>query len=381
MTEENIVHKGLEGVTVSETKVGFVDGEAGRLVYRGYNIEDLVENATYEEVSYLLINGYLPDKKELENYGSALKNASRLPEEIVEFIEKSAEAYPTSVLRTAVSYLGQIDPASVQPDLPQQKEIAISLVGRIPSLVATIQRIRNGEKYVEPSQELSVAGNLLYQSSGKKPEKNMERVMDVCLMLHADHGSNASTFSSLVTISTLSDFYSAVTAAISTLKGPLHGGANEMALRMIMEAERSGDPAKFIADKLSRKEKIMGFGHRVYKVYDPRARILKNYAKEATVREGQENLFKTAQLIEDTMIARLGSKGIFPNVDFYSGMVYQSLGFRPDMFTSLFAASRISGWSARSLEYLSDNKLFRPRSSYTGERGPLRFIPLNERKK
>ncbi|MCL4315155.1 MAG: citrate/2-methylcitrate synthase [Candidatus Thermoplasmatota archaeon] len=379
MPEENIVHKGLEGVTVSETKVGFVDGEAGRLVYRGYNIEDLVENATYEEVSFLLINGYLPNKKELDGYCSALNRAGRLPAEIVDFIAASAEAYPTSVLRTAISYLGQMDDASVKPDFSQQREIAIGLIGKIPSLVATIQRARNGEKYIEPSPDLSVAGNILYQSSGKKPDKKIGRVMDVCLMLHADHGSNASTFSSMVTISTLSDMYSAVTAAVSTLKGPLHGGANEMALKMIKDAQRSGDAAAFISDKLSKKEKIMGFGHRVYKVYDPRARILKNYAREATASEGREILFKTAQIIEDTMISKLGSKGIFPNVDFYSGMVYESLGFRPEMFTSLFAASRITGWSARSLEYLADNKLFRPRSSYVGERGPLTFVPLAKR--
>ncbi|MCL4343082.1 MAG: citrate synthase/methylcitrate synthase [Candidatus Thermoplasmatota archaeon] len=377
--DANTVFKGLEGVIVSETKVGFVDGEAGRLVYRGFNIEELVQHSSYEEVSFLLINGHLPTASELKSYRDVIMKSSSLPSEVIDLIWAHSNKYPTSLLRTAVSLLGANDTRADHITDSDQKEIGVELVGKVPALVSSIRRAAEGGKYVKPSPDLSLAGNMLYQSTGKKPDKSSERIMDVCLMLHADHGSNASTFSSLVTISSLSDIYSALTSAIGTLKGPLHGGANEMALKLIMEVGKPENVEEVIGGKLEKKEKIMGFGHRVYKVYDPRARILKGFAREVTARNGKGQLFDTAQKIEDVMISKLGTKGIFPNVDFYSGMVYDSLGFHPDMFTSLFAASRTSGWVARSLEYVSDNKLFRPRSSYVGERGPLAYIPIEKR--
>ncbi len=377
--EANTIYKGLEGVTVSETKVGFVDGEAGRLVYRGYNIEDLTEHSSYEEVAYLLINGHLPNAKEYQDFTQVLRKSSELSKEVVDLIWTHSESHPTSLLRTAVSLLGANDRRADHALDKDQKDMGMELVGKIPAIVSSIRRAKDGGKYVSPSPELSMAGNMLYQSTGKKPDKTSERIMDVCLMLHADHGSNASTFSSLVTISTLSDIYSALTSAIGTLKGPLHGGANEMALKLIMKIGKPENVEKVIGDMLQKKEKIMGFGHRVYKVYDPRAKILKGFAREVTQKNGKELLFQTAQKVEDTMIMKLGSKGIFPNVDFYSGMVYDSLGFHPDIFTAIFAASRASGWVARSLEYVSDNKLFRPRSSYIGERGPKEYIPIGKR--
>ncbi len=380
MPEDQEVHRGLEGVIVAETKIGFVDGQNGRLVYRGYDIETLVNNSTYEETSYLLINGNLPDRAKLSGYLAELKTRRKVPGKVLDFIDDYAgTSHPMSDLRSALSVLGSMDKDTVMPNLEKQKSMGIDVIARTPVLVAAIKRKWEGKKIVEPSEDLGFSANFLYMSNGSKPTKEQEKVMDTCLILHADHGSNASTFSSLVTISTLSDIYSAVTSGIATLKGPLHGGANELALETIKKVGSPDNAEKVIGDMLARKEKVMGFGHRVYKVYDPRARILKEFARSITKKSGKDNLFATAEAMEKAMINKVGGKGIFPNVDFYSGMVYESLGFQDNIFTPIFAVSRASGWIARSLEYLADNRLFRPKAKYTGETGPREYIPLDKR--
>ncbi|MHB8396243.1 MAG: citrate/2-methylcitrate synthase [Thermoplasmataceae archaeon] len=380
MPEDQEVHRGLEGVIVAETKIGFVDGQNGRLVYRGYDIETLVNNSTYEETSYLLINGNLPDRAKLSGYLAELKTRRKVPGKVLDFIDDYAgTSHPMSDLRSALSVLGSMDKDTMMPNLEKQKSMGIDVIARTPVLVAAIKRKWEGKKIVEPSEDLGFSANFLYMSNGSKPTKEQEKVMDTCLILHADHGSNASTFSSLVTISTLSDIYSAVTSGVATLKGPLHGGANELALETIKKVGSPDNAEKVIGDMLARKEKVMGFGHRVYKVYDPRARILKEFARSITKKSGKDNLFATAEAMEKAMINKVGGKGIFPNVDFYSGMVYESLGFQDNIFTPIFAVSRASGWIARSLEYLADNRLFRPKAKYTGETGPREYIPLDKR--
>ena len=373
--------RGLEGIVAAETKIGYVDGINGILAYRGYDIETLTNQSNYEEVSYLLLFGKLPNEKEYREYISKLKKEMYLEEDVYEIIKKvSKESHPMSSLRTVVSYIGGKDKASVEPDVEQQEEIGIKLIAKMPTLVAAIKRSSSGEDFIKPDPELSYAANFFYQSTGRKPDTVEAKMLDTALILHADHGMNASTFSAMLTISTLSDMYSAITAAISTLKGPLHGGANERALALIQEIGTPDKAEKILAEKMAKKEKIMGFGHRVYKVYDPRAKILKGYAEYVTKKNGQENLFKTATKIEELMVNKLGEKGIFPNVDFYSGILYYSIGFPSNVFTPIFAVGRISGWVARSYEYVQNNRIFRPRSKYTGEKAPRRYVPINERK-
>ncbi|MCL5794689.1 MAG: citrate/2-methylcitrate synthase [Candidatus Thermoplasmatota archaeon] len=380
MQADTEVHKGLEGVIVTESSVGFVDGQAGRLVYRGYNIETLADNSNYEEVAYLLLYGHLPNVKEFENFRARLRTTMDLNADVVALIKSIApKAHPMSVLRTVVSFIGAQDQKSNSTDLRDQEEMSLKLMSKLPAIVGTISRASKGQDAIKPDPELSYAANFLYCSTGKRPDKEHEKIMDTCLILHADHGSNASTFSALVTISTLADMYSAVTSAISTLKGPLHGGANELALETIKKVAKPENAEHVLSEMLAKKEKIMGFGHRVYKVYDPRARILKKYAESVTRRNGKEDLFRTAEQMEKVMISKLGEKGIFPNVDFYSGMVYDSLGFDSRMFTPIFALARIAGWTARSLEYIRDNKLFRPKAKYIGEAGPKEYVGIQKR--
>ena len=373
--------RGLEGVIAAETKIGYVDGQAGRLVYRGYEISELAGKSNYEEVSYLLVNGHLPTQKEYLEYDRKLKKLRNISNEAYDLIRQiGKKAHPMSTLRTVVSFIGSTDSRTVEPDLEEQNELGIDLIAKIPTIVGAINRVYRGEEFVKPDHDLSYSDFFFHQSMGRKPSEVESKMLDTALILHADHGMNASTFACMLTISTLSDMYSAVTSAISALKGPLHGGANERALALIEKVGKPENAQKVIGQMIDNKEKIMGFGHRVYKVYDPRARILKEYAHEVTSRNGKEDLFHTANSIEDVMISKLGSKGIFPNVDFYSGMLYSSIGFSREVFTPIFAVGRISGWVARSLEYVADNRLFRPKALYSGTKELLKYVPINDRK-
>ncbi|MHB8361023.1 MAG: citrate/2-methylcitrate synthase [Thermoplasmataceae archaeon] len=372
--------KGLEGVIAAETEIGFVDGQEGRLVYRGYDINVLCENSNYEEVSYLLIYGKLPTRNQMTEYTNQFRKYSEIPESTMDIIRNfGKEAHPMITLRTVISNLASYDPQESDSSIENQRRIAISIIAKMPALVGAIHRIFNGQEIVKAKDELSYAASFLYYATGKNPDPVETKIMDTALMIHADHGMNASTFSSLVTISTLADIYSATTSAVSTLKGPLHGGANERALKMIMDIGSPDKAESYLAAMIARKEKIMGFGHRVYKVYDPRAKILKKYASYISEKTDQKTLFQTANKIEEIMINKLGEKGIFPNVDFYSGMVYYSMGLKSEIFTPIFALGRISGWVARSLEYLQNNRLFRPKALYIGEKGPKSYIPIQER--
>ena len=379
VTNNPEVHRGLEGVIAASTNIGYVDGQAGMLSYRGYDIKTLAEQSNYEEVSFLLLYGHLPTEDEYRKYVINLRELSELNADLYELIKKiGTKTHPMATLRTAVSYMASSDNREVSETLQDQEGMALNLIAKMPAIVGAIHRVYSGKDIILPDRELGYAANFFYMSIGTRPDPMESKIMDTALILHADHGMNASTFSSLVTISTLADMYSAITSALGTLKGSLHGGANERALKMIQSIGSPEDAEDKLKEMMGRKEKIMGFGHRVYKVYDPRAKILKQYADYIT-QKNDRNLYLTANKIEELMINKLGSKGIFPNVDFYSGMVYNALGFKTEIFTPIFAVGRISGWVARSLEYAADNKLFRPKALYTGERGPLKYVPIHER--
>ncbi len=378
--QETQFSRGLEGVVAAETRIGYVDGLNGKLVYRGYEIGTLTENSNFEEVSYLLLKGKLPDRKEYEEYVSKLRELMPIDDDVYSLIsDLGRKSHPMSALRTVVSYIGGKDQGSVEPDISKQEDISIRLIAKMPTIVGAINRASQGKEFIKPDPDLSYSSNFFHMALGRKPDTIEAKMLDTALILHADHGMNASTFSAMLTISTLSDMYSAVTSAISTLKGPLHGGANERALALIRKVGSPGNAESVIGKMIENKEKIMGFGHRVYKVYDPRAKILKEYAKYVAEKNNTLELFGAAQKIEDVMISKLGGKGIFPNVDFYSGMIYFSMGFQPEIFTPIFALGRTSGWVARALEYLSDNRLFRPKARYVGETELKKYIPISER--
>ncbi len=372
--------KGLEGVISNSTRIGYVDGAAGRLSYRGYTIEDLAEYSTYEETAYLLLSGKLPTRSELENFSDHLTALRKVPDEVLSRItDLPCPCHPMSLLRSGISLLECIDETcSIAEDLPTKKEAGIKLIAQTATLTAAIARHLAGKEPVDPDPSLPHGANFLYMLRGSRAEPLEERVMDLSLILHADHGMNASTFAAMVVASTLSDLHSAVLAGISTLKGPLHGGANERVIRMLTGISSNSEAEAFVEKAISEKTKIMGFGHRVYKTYDPRARILQHYAKELTALAGNKPLFEIAQIIEGRVTEAYGEKGIFPNVDFYSGLIYHSLGIGNTLFTPIFAVSRIAGWVARILEYLEDNRLFRPRAVYNGPR-ELPYLPIPER--
>ncbi len=372
--------KGLEGVPATETVLSYINGKEGKLYYLGIPIEEWAEHSTYEEVAFALLKRKLPTKDELEIFDAALKNSREIPDDVIDFIydtyDISPDAHPMSVLRSTVSLLESYDDDAKKDDLQAKFRISIRLISRFPTIVAYIDRARKGLDPIPPDHSLGHAANFLYMLTGKRPSDYEARVMDVALILHADHGMNASTFTSLVIASTLSDMYSAIVGGIGALKGPLHGGANERVLRMLEEIGSEGNVESYIDNALSQKKKIFGFGHRVYKAYDPRARILKSIAEELSKNSKYYNI---AVKVEDYMMKKLSHKGIFPNVDFYSGMVYNALGISTDLFTPIFAIGRVAGWCAHILEYLEDNRIFRPKSIYKGELDKP-YVPIEQRK-
>ncbi len=373
--------KGLEGVIACESKLGYIDGQKGWLIYRGIEIGDLAEHSTYEETAYLLLFGKLPTRKELDEFTQKLVNYRTIDPRVADIIKSMPPtAHPMALLRTAFSALGTYEnPEKVDEfDLEAWTELGIKAISQMATVAAEVGRLRAGLPPVAPDPNLNHASNFFYMLTGKKPNELEADVMNKALILHADHGMNASTFTSMVVASSLSDIYSAITGGLSSLKGPLHGGANERTLKMFMEIGEPENAKAYIEDKLARKVKIMGMGHRVYKAYDPRAKILKSYAERLAKLSGNEKLYIISQEVEKVMIERLGKKGIFPNVDYYSGIVYYSLGIDSKMFTPIFAVSRVAGWVARVLEYLHSNRIFRPRAIYTG---PLKaeYVPIDQR--
>jgi citrate synthase len=370
------IAKGLAGIIVDESRNSFVDGEKGLLVYRGYDIHDLARYSTFEETVYLLWYGRLPDRQELNDFSRHLAEHRPLPDKLLECMGHwPKDALPMDVLRTAVSILGAFARQSEAPSQEEQVETAMQLTAAFASIVATWERMRNGKGYVEPDMDLGHAANFLWMMRGEKPNETASRVMDMALVLHADHGFNASTFSARVTASTLSDIYSAVVAALGTLKGPLHGGANMRVMRMLMEIGTPDKAEAYILERLARRERIMGFGHRVYKTMDPRAEELRRVSEELGRAANDPRWYEISRAIEEVMMRE---KGLNPNVDFYSASTYFVLGIPIDLYTPIFAMSRISGWLAHIMEQLADNKLIRPRAQYVGQMG-LEYVPIEKR--
>jgi citrate synthase len=368
--------RGLEGVIAAESEICFIDGEAGILSYRGYNIHTLADNATFEEVIHLLWHGHLPDVKELGRLKARLVQDRPIPEPVVEFLRAAGRANPMDVLRTAVSMLALYDPERDDNTDEANVRKAERLMAQTATIVTTFDRVRKGQKPIEGYPELSFAANLLYTLTGKRPDEVMERAFDVALTLHADHEFNASTFAARVTAATLSDMHSSVTAAIGALKGPLHGGANQDVIRLLLEAGSTAEALKLVRERLGLKVKLPGFGHRVYRTEDPRATHLRAMSEELGKRTGQVELYETSRAIERTAKEL---KNLNPNVDFYSASTYYSLGIPIDLFTPIFAVSRMSGWTAHILEQYRNNRLIRPRADYKGPADGRAWAPMAKR--
>ena len=368
---------GLEGVPIMESEVGFIDGQKGILEYRGIPIEELAEKSTYEEVSYLLLWGKLPTREELGKFDHDLRTHRRIKYRLTDLIKCLPEnGHPMDALQAGVAALGMFYPAKIDASevppgtdvLTQSKHYwsIIRLIAKLPTIVAAFERMRHGDEPVRPRDDLSHAANFLWMLTEQDPDPLDVRVLDVCLILHAEHTMNASTFSGLVVGSTLADPYTMVASAIGALTGPLHGGANEQALKMFREIKTVDNVRPFIKGKLERKERIMGVGHRVYKVKDPRAFALQQLASHLFETKGEHPLYKVAQEVEQAINDHVGAKGIASNVDFYSGVVYDKLGIPIDQFTPIFAIARVAGWLAHWAEELRNNRIFRPDQIYTG---------------
>ena len=374
----SVISKGLEGVVATDTRLGDVRGQEGQLIYCGYDIHELAGKASFEEVIYLLWHNKLPNRSELAELKKQLAAERQLPDQVVEFLRSTPRtALPIDVLRTAVSMLGLHDPLlAIDQSLEATRRRAISITAKVGVIIAYFHRARNGLDLPSVRQDLSEAAHFLYLLDAKDPSEKKIRTLDVAYVLHAEHGMNASTFSARVTISTLTDIYSAITAAVGTLKGPLHGGANEGVIHMLQEIGTSDKVDAYLEHALAEKKKIMGIGHRVYKVLDPRAPILKEMAIQLSSELGEPKWIEMSERIAALMKEK---KGLHANVDFYSATVYYSLGIPTDLFTPIFAISRTAGWTAHVLEQLADNRLYRPLSEYTGDPVGKKFVPIDQR--
>ncbi|HMT09064.1 MAG TPA: citrate synthase [Pyrinomonadaceae bacterium] len=375
-TETTAATAGLRGVVAAQSSIGDVNGEQGILIYQGYDIHDLAENSTFEEVVFLLWNGRLPKSDELAALTADLRSNYGAPSEVIDMMRQfPKDADPMDVLRTAVSSLDFYDQGSHGTDRESAVRSAVNITGQIGTIAAAWDRIRNGNEPIAPDTSLSIAENFLYMLRGEKPDAEEARMFDVALILHADHELNASTFTTRVVSGTLAGMYGAVTAGIAALAGPLHGGANTNVMKMLIAID---DPAKidaWVEDALEQKKKIMGIGHAVYKTEDPRATWLRKYSKRMAEKTGVSKWFEMSQRIEQLMLEK---KGMYPNVDFYSASTYYLMGIALDMYTPIFAVSRISGWTGHILEQYANNKLIRPRAEYIGERD-LKYVPIDER--
>lgn len=370
--------KGLEGVVATTSSICYIDGEQGVLAYRGIDIHELADNSTFEETCYLLWFGKLPTRDELKNLRTRLAEERKLDPAIINLLRTAPkDTQPMDVLRTAVSALSFYDPDDKKNDHEANVNKAIRLTSQIAMIVATYDRLRKGQSVVEPDKSLSHAGNFLLQLSGAKPSPTAERALDIALILHADHELNASTFAARVTAATLSDMHSATTSAIGALKGPLHGGANEAVFHILEAIDRAGvDPVEHVRGMLAQKQKVPGFGHRVYHTEDPRATHLRLMSRDLGKSSGQAKWFDMSEKIEKFVKAE---KKLNANVDFYSASTYHILGIRVDLFTPVFAVSRISGWAAHVIEQLDDNRLIRPRADYIGPAYPQHYVPMDRR--
>ena len=379
MTAAPVFDKGLANTIAAETQASFIDGAKGVLEYVGYDIDSLARNSTFEETVFLLWNRRLPNAAELAKLAAELRAEYDLPEAVWQMIRETPRtAHPMHMLRTLVSSLGMFDREADDNSPEANWRKSVRLLAKTPTIVANFDRHRKGKPLVRPDATMDMATNFLNMLNGARPTVAVAKALDVCLILHADHGLNASTFAARVTISTLSDMYSAITTAIGTLKGPLHGGANEEVMHMLNEIGTMDNVEPYIKERLARKDRIMGFGHRVYKAYDPRAGYLKTFAKQIATDTGNQGLYEMSTKIEDIMKTEVAAKGIYPNVDFFSATTYHSIGIDLDIFTCMFAISRISGWTAHCMEQLAANRLIRPMAEYTGPHG-LSYVVMSAR--
>ena len=379
---EQTIHRGLDGVYIDTTEICQIDGQKGQLIYRGYDITELADKASFEEVIYLLWNDDLPNEQQLKAFKEELKPHFAVPDEIVQLFRLLPnDTHPMHALQSAASMLAAFDEDADDVSLENVRRIGRSLVTQFPTLVATLERIRQGKEPVAPKSEYSIAQNFLYMLNDEEPTEAAVRVMDVALVLHAEHGSNASTFTARTTASTLTDVYSAISAAVGSLKGPLHGGANTAVMNMLETISDKEGVEGFVMEKLGEKGgRIPGFGHRVYRVIDPRAVILERVSQDLAEESGDSKWFEMSQEMERVMEREMDKreKQVKPNVDFFSASVYRMLGFPADMYTPIFAVSRVSGWTAHLIEQYDDNRIMRPRLAYEGPKGKT-FTPLDER--
>ena len=368
---------GLEGVVALDSELGYIDGAKGELIYRGYDISQLTRLTSFEEVAFLLWNGHLPNRRELDDLLRQLRAERALPPMVLDILRASPEdAEPMAVVRTAVSALAIFDGETEDDSREANYRKSIRLTARIPTIIASFARLRKGLEPVKPLGDRSTAFNFLYMLNGEEPGEAAEKTFDACLVLHAEHGLNASTFAGRVIGSTLSDMYSAIAGAIGALKGPLHGGANIKVMESLLDIDRTGtDPSEYVRAKLAARERVMGFGHRVYKTMDPRATLLREMVEAVSEERDSRKWYDMSVKIMETVEQE---KGLYPNVDFFSASVYYMLGIDVDLYTPIFAMSRITGWTAHLLEQWEENRLIRPRAEYVGPRD-LVVVPLEKR--
>jgi citrate synthase len=367
---------GLRGVVAAQSSIGDVNGEEGKLIYQGYDIHDLATNSNFEEVVFLLWNSRMPNQAELDELNAKIRANYSIPSELVAAMKTfPKDADPMDVLRTAVSMLDFYDEGAHDTTREGAMTSCIKLTAQMPTIVAAWENIRSGKDIVEPKSDVNIATNFLYMMSGKMPSAEESRMMDICLILHADHELNASTFTTRVIAGTLADVYGAVTGGIAALSGPLHGGANTNVMKMLLKIGSIENVEPWLDNALENKQKVMGIGHAVYKVEDPRATWLRRFSKELGEKRGETKWFEMSEKLEKLMFEK---KGMYPNVDFYSASTYYMMNIPLDQYTPIFAISRISGWTGHILEQYSNNKLIRPRAEYIGARD-LKYTPISAR--
>ncbi|HEY9886546.1 MAG TPA: citrate/2-methylcitrate synthase [Vampirovibrionales bacterium] len=373
---------GLEGIIAGESSICLIDGDAQKLYYRGYNSVDLVKHSTFEETSYLLLKNELPTKEQLESFEQELLKARYLPAQILAMIALvNPKTHPMDMLRSIISASSQHDPDVDDNSEEANFRKATRLLGQAPTIIAAYHRLRNGKQPIPPLKKFGLSANFLYMLTGKEPDKYSQEVFDDCLILHADHGFNASTFTARVISGTLSDIHSAVTGAIGALKGPLHGGANQRVMEMLNTVGSTDNVIPYLTRMFQEGKKVPGFGHRVYRnCEDPRATVLREASRELGEKENETKWFKISEAIESFVKEKSEEKGkpIYPNVDFYSASTYYTLGIDPSLFTPIFAMSRMAGWTAHALEQHANNRLIRPKAQYTGSRD-LDYVEINNR--
>tara|TARA_Y100001968_G_scaffold79664_1_gene70901 strand:- start:501 stop:1625 length:1125 start_codon:yes stop_codon:yes gene_type:complete len=358
---------GLEGVPVTQSSICDIDGDKGELAYRGYPITDLATHSSFLETTYLLIWGELPSKKELEEFEQQVQMHRRVSFRLRDMLKCFPESgHPMDALQSSAAALGLFYSRRAIDDPKYIYNAVVRLIAKIPTMVAAFQLIRKGQDPIQPRDDLPYSSNFLYMLTEREPDPLAAKVFDRCLILHAEHSLNASTFSARVTASTLTDPYAVIASAVGTLAGPLHGGANEDVIAMLEEIGTPENTGLYLDEAIRNKRKIMGFGHREYRVKDPRASLLQDFGEELFARFGKDKMYEVAKSLEKEAVDRLGPKGIYPNVDFYSGLVYRKLGIPKDLFTPIFAISRVAGWLAHWREQLGANRIFRPSQIYTG---------------